>query len=224
LLKRTPVLGGYDPSGYVTERRWVTARDNTRDRKLKLENLNCIYDTKKKRLRVYDGTWDDHLDNNGLEFIANTIVDRYLEAYEIYIIRKLYGGVVLSGAEANEIRACLKDYYKFIACFDIKPYAASKILLSTSGTGTRTSTGTDNNTDDFDEATRLEICNKLGDLYEQTNGDITKAYLKDVRKQMLDIIKANTHTNMTELDKGIIGIVNVQDDFKRLLFSDTAAA
>ena len=30
LLKRTPVLGGYDPSGYVTERRWVTARDNTR--------------------------------------------------------------------------------------------------------------------------------------------------------------------------------------------------
>lgn len=30
LLKRTPVLGGYDPAGYVTERRWVSARDNTR--------------------------------------------------------------------------------------------------------------------------------------------------------------------------------------------------
>lgn len=30
LLKRTPVLGGYDSANYVTERRWVTARDNTR--------------------------------------------------------------------------------------------------------------------------------------------------------------------------------------------------
>jgi oligopeptidase B len=30
LLKRTAVLGGYDPANYVTERRWVTVRDNTR--------------------------------------------------------------------------------------------------------------------------------------------------------------------------------------------------
>lgn len=30
LLKRTPVLGGYDPANYVTERRWVTARDGVR--------------------------------------------------------------------------------------------------------------------------------------------------------------------------------------------------
>jgi len=30
LLKRTAVLGGYDPEGYVTERRWATARDGVR--------------------------------------------------------------------------------------------------------------------------------------------------------------------------------------------------
>jgi oligopeptidase B len=30
LLKRTPVLGGFDPANYVTERRWVTARDGVR--------------------------------------------------------------------------------------------------------------------------------------------------------------------------------------------------
>jgi oligopeptidase B len=30
LLKRTPVLGGYDPAQYVTERRWVVARDGVR--------------------------------------------------------------------------------------------------------------------------------------------------------------------------------------------------
>ena len=30
LLKRQPVLGGYDPSNYVTERLWATARDGTR--------------------------------------------------------------------------------------------------------------------------------------------------------------------------------------------------
>jgi oligopeptidase B len=30
LLKREPVLGGYDPSGYVTERLWATAPDGTR--------------------------------------------------------------------------------------------------------------------------------------------------------------------------------------------------
>ncbi len=30
LLKRQPVLGGYDPAGYVTERLWATARDGTK--------------------------------------------------------------------------------------------------------------------------------------------------------------------------------------------------
>ncbi|MDE2407025.1 MAG: S9 family peptidase [Xanthomonadaceae bacterium] len=30
LLKRQPVLGGYDPANYVTERLWATARDGTR--------------------------------------------------------------------------------------------------------------------------------------------------------------------------------------------------
>ena len=30
LLKREPVLGGYDPAGYVTERLWATAPDGTR--------------------------------------------------------------------------------------------------------------------------------------------------------------------------------------------------
>src|SRR5690606_22577509 len=30
LLKRQPVLGGYDPADYVTERVWATARDGTR--------------------------------------------------------------------------------------------------------------------------------------------------------------------------------------------------
>ena len=31
LLKRDPVLGGYDPDDYVTERLWATARDGTQD-------------------------------------------------------------------------------------------------------------------------------------------------------------------------------------------------
>ncbi|HTD52852.1 MAG TPA: S9 family peptidase [Thermoanaerobaculia bacterium] len=30
LLKRTPVLGGYDPANYVSERRWATASDGTK--------------------------------------------------------------------------------------------------------------------------------------------------------------------------------------------------
>ncbi|NEX94478.1 S9 family peptidase [Caulobacter sp. 17J65-9] len=30
MLKRTPVLGGYDPANYVTERLWATARDGTK--------------------------------------------------------------------------------------------------------------------------------------------------------------------------------------------------
>lgn len=181
--------------------RLTSARDNTRDRKLHLQNLNYIYDAKKKRLRVYDGTWDDHLDNNGLEFIVNTIVDRYLEAYEIYIIRKLYGSTVLSGAEANEFRSCLKDYYQFIACFDIKPYAVEKIMQDS----------------EHEENMRREICENLTDLYEKTDGSLTKTYLKDVRKQMLDIMKSNTSSNVSDLDRAIISIVNVQEDFKQIL-------
>jgi len=30
LLKRTPVLGGYEPANYVSERRWATASDGTK--------------------------------------------------------------------------------------------------------------------------------------------------------------------------------------------------
>jgi hypothetical protein len=184
--------------------RLTSARDNSKDRRLKLENLNCLYDIKRKRLRVYDGTWDDHLDNSGLEFIANTIVDRYLEAYEIYIIKNIYGDVVLTGLEASEARECLKDYYKFIACFDIKPYATEKALQDSY----------------FDEVVREQIYKDLGEMYDQINDSMTKTYFKDIHKQMMDIIKSNTYISIAELDKAIIGIVNVQSDFKQLLFAE----
>lgn len=184
--------------------RLTSARDNTKHHKLVLENLNCLYDTKRKRFRLYDGSWDDYLDNNGLSFIANTIVDRYLDEYEIYIIKKLYGGVLLSGEEANDARTCLKDYYRFIACFDITPYVINRVLEDT----------------EYDEETRIEIHKNIGDMYNQINDSMTKAYIKDISKQMMDIIKSNTYINLAELDKAIIGIVNVQSDFKQLLFAD----
>lgn len=184
---------------------YLTDATDSRNHKLQVNSLNCLYDSKKKKLRLFDGTWEEFLENDGLETIANIVVDNLLEAYELFIIRKLYGKSLLSGEESNELRAYLKEYYTLIACFDIKPYSIQRIM----------------NNEEFDIETRREVFTNLGELYEKTNDGITKAHLKDMRKQMLDIIKANTNNNVNELDKVIISMLKMQEDFKQIILQQS---
>lgn len=178
----------------------VTSARDFRDNELLLENLNCIYDAKRKRVQVYSGVrWESQVD--GITWLAGNIVAEYLEAYEMFLIRKLYGGgPVLQGTEVTAINKCIRDYYTFIACFEIQPYACVK------------------HTDEFDEDAANEILTKYTKLYEEVAEALSNSYVKSIHKQMLDIVKSNSQNNVIDLDKSIINLVNVQPDFKRILF------
>ena len=176
-----------------------------------IKALNVIYDNKRKRIKIYSGQWEEHLVTNGLIYLVQCIVDYYLGAYEVYLIRKLnHPGITVQ--ENSALLRCIEDYYQFIACFEIEPICKGKsdnqILMNIS----------DDDMGEENEEDAYSISIRFTKIYERIDGSLTKAHQKAVRADMLDIIKANSQMNVIELDKNIIGLVNIDPDFKERLF------
>lgn len=113
LLKRTEILGGYDPAGYVTERRWVTARDGVR------VPLSLMY----RRGTALDGTAPCFLYGYGSYGIGTeatfsverlSLVDRGL----VYVIAHIRGGNELGESWHDEGMLLKKKntFHDFIDC------------------------------------------------------------------------------------------------------------
>lgn len=113
LLKRTEVLGGYDPAAYVTERRWVTARDGVR------VPLSLMY----RRGTALDGTAPCFLYGYGSYGIGTeatfsverlSLVDRGL----VYVIAHIRGGNELGESWHDEGMLLKKKntFHDFIDC------------------------------------------------------------------------------------------------------------
>lgn len=183
-----------------------------------LEDLNFIYDAKRKRINVYSGRWEEHLVVNGIEYLIGNIKDYYLDAYEIYLMRNICkSGATLQGV--NDSSKCLEDYYHFLACFDIDPYCKdnydNKILYNEDDSRYNQEPAPDD-----DEG--FIIVRRFTKMYNDIYGAITNTERKSKHKELLDIIKSNSKNNLEELDKNIIDLVKVDADFKEGIFERRA--
>ena len=161
----------------------------------KLENLNIIYDQKMNHIKLYDeGKWKEYLLASGLYQIIVVIQDAYLDSYEIYLIKKYSSSKGQSQAVFLEL---IETYYKFIGCFDVEPVSKDK-------------------SDGFllhgDNDNKFDLSEKFWDIYNKIS--MTRGEVNKIRKEVLDIIKRNTNRNIEEINKRIMELIHVNEEFK----------
>jgi len=178
-----------------------------------IQDINFIYDWKRKRIHVYGARWEEYLVQQGLTYLVDTIASYYLETYEVYLIRKLIDTKTPIKSR-QKYKDCLVQYYLFLASFDVHPYVEgkhdNKILYNRD----------DPEFDQTPEESDFEehrIVDEYMHLYNQTKADMTMAQKRKVQAEVSDILKSNTRHNIAELDKDIIGIINIDNEFKNKL-------
>jgi hypothetical protein len=174
----------------------------------RMEHLNIIYDEKLNKISVFQGgQWKNMLVETGLLELIECLQANYLDAYECYVIRKI---TKVSEIEAVTWTERIKDYYTFLGCFEVKPYIRGRSdaeILKTSN-------------DDSPSSTDIEayrISDKYMALYQKLYDAITNGQRRDSKKKMLDILKRNSKHNIHELNKGIMSLLEIDDEFKQII-------
>ena len=156
------------------------------------EDLNLYYDKKVDRINIYDGEWEELLLNKGIRKVLYTIQQSYWDEYESYLLKKI-NTEYAHPIEKQKLRECLIEYYSFIGCFDAEPYVKGLI---------------DKDFDTYD---------RYYNLYIKTRDDIRKSEINENRKAILDILKKNSDRNITELNKKICKLFNIDNEFQRIM-------
>lgn len=171
-----------------------------------LEEFNILYDKKINRVKLYEqGTWQDLLVTSGLTRMMFIIKSYFLDAYECYLLRKLYSAEV-SYRQKNEIIELLEEYFGFICSFDLEPYMKDRpdteILYNVED-------------DRYSETcSDYSLSEKYYKVFKHICEKITKSEINAVKKEVLDILKRNTIKNIEELNKNMMSIFKVDQDFK----------
>lgn len=172
----------------------VTSLSNGR-----LQDFNILYDKKYEKLRMYDdGAWKDFLMQNGCKALLLMLQDTILDSYERYLVQKLKSA---KPYEACRLRGLLEEYYRFLGCFDVPPYAKQHSDQSIM------------ESENFDDSS-FEIAIECMDLYEEVSNKLTKSSISDVRKEVVKILQRNTRKNVDDLNKRVVELFKMDEAFK----------
>ena len=178
------------------------------------ESLNIFLDNHKNRIMVYEGDrekWKEHMLEPGMSYLVDKMAGSYLEAYECYLIRKILFFESRSRfIDQTTYMQCIIDYYRFIASFDVEPYVKGKydnqVLYNRED-------------DEYDKVpkksddTAFEIVRRFQKMYNKIKED-TKPEQKQNRKMMVDILKANSKECMKELNRKVVELFHMDQQFK----------
>ncbi len=161
------------------------------------EDFNVLYDADMNKVKLYSRSWSPYLIDTGVRQLVQIIQDSYLYAYEMYLIKKIYDGKEVNCQEINKYKLSLEEYYKFMSIFDIQPYCIEK---------------TDDDIIENGCDDSYEIQDKVSKVYN--NLKLLKSEINKLKKTVTDIIKKNSKSNIQELNKKVISLLNINDEFK----------
>jgi bacterioferritin (cytochrome b1) len=126
--------------------------------------------------------------------------------YEYYLLRKIY-----KGERAARCRELLDEYFRFIGCFNIKPNFKNK-----------------NNFEiiyNEDNPKRFEPCNDYSieeeymKRYNNIRDKTTQRQVDKIKREVFDIIKRNSMKNIDDLNKRVLDLFKIDEDFKALILN-----
>ena len=163
--------------------------------------LNIIYDNVLDKLQIFHcGEWVSFLMDSGVKDIIEKIQGCYLNAYECFLIRRIYNSTTPCFVK-QQYKESLKEYYRFLACFDIDPFIKDKhdaeIL--------------DDSSIDCSEYT---IQDEWYAKYKTIDEVLMKSDINRTKKEICNIIKNNTKASILELNKKVMEIMQMDEEFK----------
>jgi hypothetical protein len=180
------------------------------------KDFNIIYDEKFNRLKLYDstGVWEESIMIVGVRNLLVKIQEHYFDAYEKYLIRKIRADDQLNGPRQMRMMEHLTDYYRFIGCFDIDPFVKGDI------NDTEILYNTDDDRYDccaeyIDE--NMKLVYEFRDKYVKIRDSTPKSTINDMKKDVISIIKNISKKNLDELNKKMIKLFNMDEDFKKVI-------
>lgn len=179
--------------------------------KKRIENYNILYDDKSNKIIVFDsGDWRELFVMSGLKTIISTIQDYYWNSYECYLIRKIVNkeSDYMSKSQTREL---LRDLYTFLASIDVKPFVFDKhdnMIIYTADKDEYWQ-------EPFTNSDGYEIVEEYKKFYTNIQKYVNNKQKEKTIKQLLDILKRNSKNNVHELNKYIINMINMEDDFKQ---------
>jgi hypothetical protein len=170
-----------------------------------IDDFNIFYESKIKTINIYkNGEWNKMHVTDGIAEIIETMQSSLWDEYEYYLIKKIESSAS-SYKNRQECKEHLEKYYKFIGCFDVEPdikdksdkYILSTEIIENNGAG--------------------ELSEKYMKLYRNTYATITRSESKDEAKKIIDIISHNTIHSIKDMNKTVINLFNMDEEFKKLI-------
>jgi hypothetical protein len=168
----------------------------------KLEYFNLVYDSHINKLKLYDGgAWKSLLIEQGIKQILIITKEYYLDKYESYLLRKIRNtDNLMEKQKCNEL---LKEYYKFIACFEIDPFVKdhndSDILNNSN-----------NSSSDY------QMQDTYYQFFQKVQENLTKGEITKMKREVAEIVKRNTKQNIHELNNRVLNLIHMDEEFKKI--------
>jgi hypothetical protein len=170
-----------------------------------VEEFNMHYDNRFNRIKIFEeGTWEEFLLCHGVKRILGTVQEHFLNFYELYLVRNI---IESANYKKQEWRELLDEYYKFIGCFDVEPSIKGKSDNEIMGIGSEDS---------------YEISDTYMKMYQKIQDGTTRLEVKNTKKEVVDVIKRNTIRNVDEMNKKVVELFNMDEDFKKTLLQKCA--
>ena len=183
-----------------------------------LKYLNVLHEQYSDKIKILnDGEWCSHIFNIGVKEIINTIKIYFFDSYECYLCRQLYDDTI-SPIEKSKKRQYLSEYYKLLFCFDLYPYVKgktnNKILYQP------TDSEYHKNSSDFADYVIEEETMKI---FTNIKENIKVSEVNRLKRDIHTLIKKNTKSNIIELNKCMMDIIQMDDAFKNQIINTICA-
>ena len=182
-----------------------------------IDKLNIIYDEIPNKIKVFSsGQWRSSLLDAGIQDMVSKIQSCYLDFYECYLLRKYYDNEI-SHIQKSHIRELMEDYYKFISCFDIVPYVQNK---SNNEILYRSDDPRYHREIKPSESDMYSIEEQWYPCYKRIKAGLMMSEVKNIKKEVSDIVKKNTRANIIELNRKMMEVIQMDEEFKNSILND----
>lgn len=141
---------------------------------INFQDMNLFYDREDDTLNIYDeDQWKTSVIGCGMKSLIERVQSYHLDYYECLIINKIERAI--HADVKQHLRDVLKEYYRFLAVFDVKPYCNNKFdyyILEC----------------EYDE-TAQRVAKEYTSFYNNIKSELKLNETKALRKSTIEIIK-----------------------------------
>ncbi len=169
-----------------------------------LTHMNIVYNDKLKELKLYkSGCWESLILERGLKEVIEILKDIFLDHYEKYLFKQIYVSEK-NLLNKQKYKEDVERHYKFLCCFDLYPYIKDKDDMEILG-------------EEDGDFGKYEIEEKWMSIYNNIAQNIKRYDINKMKKNIIDILKNNTQHNLKDLNKTILDLLNVDEEFKQII-------